>query len=187
MGTIASNALRNGSVFELDDRKYVVLKYQHIKKGRGQATIRLKVRDIENGVITEKTFTNEQSVQEADVAKQSAQFLYADDSNAYFMSNEDFSQFELPVEQIQDELLFMIEGSKVITLYIDGIPVSIELPKTVDLKIQTTDPAVAGNTAQNALKNAVMETGLQIKVPLFLKEGEIIKINTQTYEYLGRV
>ena len=103
------------------------------------------------------------------------------------MSNEDFSQFELPVEQIQDELLFMIEGSKVITLYIDGIPVSIELPKTVDLKIQTTDPAVAGNTAQNALKNAVMETGLQIKVPLFLKEGEIIKINTQTYEYLGRV
>ncbi|KXK09593.1 MAG: Elongation factor P [candidate division WS6 bacterium OLB21] len=169
MGTIASNALRNGSVFELDDRKYVVLKYQHIKKGRGQATIRLKVRDIENGVITEKTFTNEQSVQEADVAKQSAQFLYADDSNAYFMSNEDFSQFELPVEQIQDELLFMIEGSKVITLYIDGIPVSIELPKTVDLKNSNNRSCSSWKHSSKRLKECGYGNRIANQSPTFPK------------------
>ncbi|KXK26611.1 MAG: Elongation factor P [candidate division WS6 bacterium OLB20] len=187
MGAIPTSQLRVGSIFEDSGRKYVVLKYQHIKKGRGQAINRVKVRDLESQAITEMTYSNEQSVDEADVVKQSAQYLYQDGSNAFFMSNEDYSQFELDVESLEHELKFLTEGMKVITLYIDGNPVSVEIPKTVELRIAKTDPAVAGNTAQSATKDAELETGAIIKVPLFLKEGEVIKVNTENEEYVGRV
>lgn len=187
MGTIPTSSLRPGSIFEDSGRKYVVLKYQHIKKGRGQATNRVKVRDLESQSITEMTYTNEQSVEEADVLKQSAQFLYKDDAKAYFMSNQDYSQFELDLDGLEHEIKFLTDGMKVITLYIDGNPVSIEIPKTVELTIAKTDPAVAGNTAQSATKDAELETGAIIKVPLFLTEGEVIRVNTESEEYAGRV
>lgn len=187
MGALPSNALRNGSIFEYDGRKYLVLKYQHIKKGRGQATIRLKVRDLESNVITEKTFTNEQSVEAADVEKKSAQFLYSDDSKAYFMDVNDYSQFELPKEDLETELNFLTEGLKVITLYIDGNPVSIELPKSVELLVTNTTGATAGNTATNAMKKAVLETGYEIQVPLFIKQGQKIRVNTESGTYTGKV
>lgn len=187
MGTIQTSSLRVGSIFEFEGRKYVVLKYQHIKKGRGQATNRVKVRDLENNAITEKTFTNEQSVNEADVLKRNAQFLYKDDKKAYFMDNDDFSQFEFEVEQMEWELNFLTEGMKVITLYIDGNPISIELPKSVELKVTATDPAIAGNTATNAMKDAELETGFSIKVPLFIKTGDVIRINTESESYVSRV
>ncbi len=182
-----ANALRNGAIFEHEDHKFVVLKYQHIKKGRGQATIRVKVRDIENQVIKEITFTNEQSVYEADVQKKSAQYLYQEKGKAFFMDNDDFSQFELDTDQLETELNFLTEGMKVITLYIDGKAVSIELPKSVELKIESTEGAVAGNTASGALKTAKLETGYEIKVPLFIKSGETVRINTETGDYTGRV
>jgi elongation factor P len=184
---IMANALRSGSIFEYDNRKYVVLKYQHIKKGRGQATIRVKVRDIESQVITEKTFTNEQSVSEADVQKKTAQFLYSDDRFAYFMDTDDYSQYELEKEQLETELNFLTDGMKVITLYIDGKAASIELPKSVELVIAETEPAIAGNTATGAVKNAKLETGFVVKVPLFLKTGDKIRINTETGAYKERV
>ncbi|MFQ5492596.1 MAG: elongation factor P [Candidatus Dojkabacteria bacterium] len=187
MVSISSSALRPGSIFEDDGRKYIVLKFQHIKKGRGQAINRVKVKDLESGTITEKTYTNEQSVSEADVSKKSAQFLYTDGSAAHFMDTNDFNQFQLDTEVVEEELKFLTEGMKVITLYIDGNPISVELPVTVELQVQETEPAVTGNTAQNAMKNALLETGLEIKVPLFLKQGDYVKINTQSGEYIGRV
>lgn len=184
---ISTSSLRPGSIYEEDGRKYKVLKYSHIKKGRGQAVNRVKVRDLESGSITEKTYTNEQSVSEADVQKKSAQFLYRDGDRAYFMSNEDYSQFEFELEDIADQEGFLKEGIRVITLYIDGMPASIELPKTVEMEITNTEPAVAGNTATGALKDAEVESGMKIRVPLFLKTGDCVKINTQTGEYISRV
>lgn len=183
---IASNALRNGSVFEFESNVYIVLKYQHMKKGRGQAVIRLKVKNLETNAITELTFSNEQKVEDADVIRESAQFLYRDGENAYFMNSQDYSQFELQLENIEDQYLYLKEGEKVVVMYINDKPQSIELPKTVVLEITETEPAVAGNTATNAMKDAVMETGLVVKVPLFIKTGEIIKINTGSGEYISR-
>jgi len=182
-----ANALRPGSIFEHDNHKYVVLKYQHIKKGRGQATIRVKVRDLENQVQVEKTFTNEQSVDEADVLKKTAQYLYKDKGKVYFMDTEDYSQFEFNDDQLKSELNFLTEGMKVITLYIDGKPVSIELPKSVELTVAETEPAIAGNTATGAVKIAKLETGYEVKVPLFLKTGDKVKLNTEEGTYISRV
>jgi len=133
------------------------------------------------------TFSNEQSVLEADVVKKSAQFLYSDIEKAYFMDSDDFSQFELLIEDIGDKIKYLKDGSKVITLFLDGKPVSIEIQKTTELKVVETEPAIAGNTATGAMKNAILETGLEIKVPLFVKIGDIIKINTDTSTYQARV
>lgn len=184
---ISTSSLRPGSIYEENDRKYQVIKYQHIKKGRGQAINRVKVKDLESGSITEKTYTNEQSVSEADVVKESAQFLYQDDNSAHFMSTKDFSQFEIDAESVSAELKYLKEGEKVVTLYLDGNATSIELPKTVELEIVNTEPAVPGNTATGAMKDAEMETGLIVKVPLFLKTGDCVKINTSSNEYISRI
>jgi elongation factor P len=185
MASIASNALRVGTVFE-DGDTFVVLKYQHIKKGRGQATIRVKVRNIETGSITEKTYTNEQKVEAADVEKRSTQFLYSDDAVAYFMDNADYSQFELSKESISWALNFLKEGDKVVTTFLSGRPVGIEAAKSAELVVTETSPAVAGNTATNATKVAILETGYSIQVPLFIAEGEKIRVNTEEGTYVSR-
>lgn len=183
---IASTSLRPGMIFEYNDKKYQVLKQEHIKKGRGQAINKVKSKDLLSGAIIELTFTNEQSVEEADVVKKSAQFLYSDNKNGYFMLMEDFSQFEIPVNQVEEFLGFLKEGTKIVALFIDGRPINIDIPKTVSLEVTFTEPAVGGNTATGAVKIAELDTGLKIKVPLFIKKGDNVKINSQTSEYVSR-
>lgn len=184
---ISTSSLRPGSIYEEDSRKYLVLKYSHIKKGRGQAVNRVKVKDLESGSITEKTYTNEQSVSQADVTKKSVQFLYKDGDSVFFMDQEDYSQFSIDAGDLEEEILYLKDGLKVIALLIDGKAVSIELPKTIEAEITYTEPAVSGNTSSGAMKDAELETGLKIKVPLFLKTGDYVKINTQSGEYISRV
>ncbi len=186
MAQINSNDLREGMVFDLEGQTFIVMKYQHIKKARGQATIRVKVKNIKTGSITEKTFTNEQKVDEADVEKKSAQYLYKDDEKAYFMDTNDYSQFSFISEDIDWEVQFLKEGEKVVTLFLKGVPISIQIPKSVDLKIKNTSDAVSGNTSTSATKEAVLETGYKIQVPLFIQKGEKIKVNTDSGEYSGR-
>lgn len=184
---VSSSSIRPGMVIEIDNCQLLVLKYIHIKKGRGQAINRVKVKDIVTGSITEKTFTNEQSIEIADTEKKTAQFLYADKEDAFFMSTDDFSQFSLPLSDLENDILFLKDGEKVIVLYIDGSPVSIEVPKTVVLKVDYTEPASAGNTATGALKVAGLETGLKAMVPLFIKIDDYVRINTTSNEYVERV
>jgi elongation factor P len=181
-----SNELKVGAVFVDDGQSFVVLKYQHIKKGRGQATIRVKVRNIENGAITEKTYSNEEKVQAADVEKRTSQYLYADDNRVYFMDNADYSQFDLDKEQLEWEMNFLHEGDSVVTLFLNGNAVSIEIPKSAELTIVETSPAVAGNTATNATKEATADTGYKMQVPLFIESGQVIKVNTEMGTYVSR-
>lgn len=187
MAMLNSNDLKVGVVFKEDGNSYLVLKYDHIKKGRGQATIKVKVKNLETGAITLLSYSNEERVELADLARKSVQFLYKDDTNSYFMDNEDYSQFSLTNETLGDDMLFVIEGQKVIATLLEGIPVYIEIPKTVELTIVDTTDAVAGNTATGATKDAILETGLKIQVPLFIENGEKIKINTETRTYVSRV
>jgi len=186
MAVLASTELKPGTVFK-DEQTYVVLKYEFIKKGRGQATIRVKVRNLETQSITEKTYSNEQVLDSGDVEKRSAQFLYKDDNALYFMDSSDFSQFEMSLEDWKWEANFIKEGAKVVTTYLDEKPISIEIAKAVELKVEQTYGAVSGNTATGATKEAVMETGFKMQVPLFIKEGEILKINTEGGTYVSRV
>lgn len=181
-----SNDLKVGVVFKDGGQSFLVLKYDHIKKGRGQATIKVKVKNLETGSITLLSYSNEERVEIADLMKKSAQFLYKDDTNCYFMDSEDYSQFSLQNNTLENELLFLVEGQKIVATYLEGNPVFIEIPKNVELVIAETTGAVAGNTATGAMKDAIMETGLKIQVPLFIETGEKVRINTETKTYVSR-
>lgn len=187
MAYLASNALREGSLFIYDGQKYLVLKYQHIKKGRGQAVIRVKVQNIVTRSNTELTFSNEEKLEEFTAEKRSAQFLYNDGDSYYFMDNENFEQYELKREVLGGKADFLYEGLKVVVLFVENEPLSIDLPKSVVLEIIDTEPAVAGNTATGASKVAIVGNNVSILVPLFIKVGDKIKINTETGKYSSRV
>ena len=187
MATINSNDLKEGVIFADSGSTYLVIKYSHIKKGRGQATIKVKVKNIETGSITILSYSNEQRVEAADVEKRTVQYLYSDEKDVYFMNNEDYSQFAIPLENIEKELLFLKEGQKVVTMFLDGNPISIELPKSVELEVKDTSDAVSGNTSSGAMKDAIVETGYRVQVPLFIKQGDLLKINTDSGDYVSRI
>ncbi len=187
MGTINANNLKVGSVFKEGEDSYLVLKYNHIKKGRGQATIKVKVKNILSSSITEMSFTNEQKVHDADVEKKTVQYLYEDGQNGFFMDASDYSQFQIELENFENEKNFMKEGDKVVATFLEGNPIALELPKSVDLEVIETSDAVAGNTANNAMKDAILETGFKIQVPLFINTGDRVKVNTESSSYVSRV
>lgn len=186
MAYLASNSLREGSLFIYDNQKYIVLKYQHIKKGRGQAVIRVKVQNIVTRSNTELTFSNEEKLEEFTAEKKSAQFLYKDGDRYFFMDNENFEQYELDSVLLANKANFLVEGMKVVVLFVENEPLSIDLPKSVILEVIDTEPAVAGNTATGASKVAIVGSGFNVLVPLFIKIGDKIKLNTETGKYSAR-
>ena len=187
MAILTSNELRNGKVFMMDGAPWVVIKFDHIKMGRGGATNKVKAKNLKTGAIIEKGFTTNVKFEEADVAKTSAQYLYVDTENAYFMNPESFEQYEVSLELCKDDILYLKEGDKVVLVMLDESPISLELPKTVEHKIVYTEDAIRGNTSGNAMKFAETETGLRIKVPIFVKNGETVKISTENGEYSERI
>lgn len=187
MATLSNTDLKNGTVFKQDGNIYMVLKYDNIVRGRGSSIVKVKVRDIESGNVYEKTFRDNETVEEADVRRQNVQYLFADDSYATFMNVETYNQFTLSVESLGDSYKYLKEGEKVIALYVDEKPVSIEIPKSIDLEVKYTEPAVKGNTATNAMKPAKVGNDLEVKVPLFIEVGDTVKINTESGEYISRV
>ncbi len=178
--------LRNGTVFKLDGKSYIVLKYEHNKRGRGHATIRVKIKDLVSGSVLEKTFTDGDKLEKADVMRKNCQYLYSDDTKLYFMDNSDFSQFEFSKEDFEWEFNFLTEGLIVQTLWLDGEPVGFELPANVELKVISTYDAVAGDTSSQAMKEATLETNFETKVPLFISNDMRIKVSTSTGEYMGK-
>jgi elongation factor P len=186
MAIYGPQELRNGTVFRLEGNSYVVLKYEHNKRGRGHATIRVKIKDLVTGGVLEKTFTDGDRLESADVSRRNAQYLYKEGDSLYFMDNSDFSQFEFSALEFEWEANFLKEGTTIQVLWLDGIPVSFELMPTIELKVIYTENAVAGDTSSGALKNAEMETGYLARVPLFVKSGEVIKLRTEDGEYMGK-
>ena len=186
MGDLGSTQLRKGVVFKDSNRVYLVLNYKHVKKGRGLATVRVKVRDIESGATFDKTFTSKEKVESVDVVHKSAQFLYSEKESSYFMDSKDYSQYPVKNAMIEWQRNFLIEGLKVKVLCLGDKVISIELPKKVNLKVKYTEPAVLGDTACNATKEAELVTGFKIQVPLFIKTGGTIKVNTERGAYVGK-
>jgi elongation factor P len=180
------NELRNGVTFELDGQLYKVLEYSHHKPGRGKATIRVKIRDLESGSILEKTFNSSDRVQDIRLDYRLAQFLYRDGDIFHFMDTDTYEQPELRIEMLGDAANYMTEGLQVKLTFHEGKPLDIELPTSVDLRVEEAEMAVKGDTATGTNKTVTTETGLKVQVPLFVNSGDVIRVDTRTGTYITR-
>lgn len=184
---IDAGELKKGITIELDGQLYQVVDYQHIKMGRGSAQVRLRLRDIRAGHTIERVFQASEKFTRAFLEYRPIQYLYNDGNLFYFMDTETFEQIPLGEAQIGGTINYLKEGVSLEMLTHKGVPVGVELPVAVELKVVETGPGFKGDTATAGSKPAKLETGLTIQVPLFINAGDIIKVNTRTGEYLERV
>lgn len=184
---IGVEQLRKGVIFELDGELYKVLDYEHRKMARGSATIRVKIRNLRSGATIEKTFPNGARVQDVRLDHAKMQYLYHDDAFYYFMDNQTYEQVMLRAEQLGDDVKYLTDGLEIKLESYNGEPINIELPSTVDLKVVEAEPGFAGDTANAPTKWCTTETGLRVQVPLFVEEGDTIRVNTETGAYVTRV
>ena len=178
---------RNGTTFEMDGNVFRVVEFQHVKPGKGSAFVRTKLKNVISGAVIEKTFNPSEKYPAAQIEKKEMQYLYNDEDLYYFMDNDTYEQIPLNKEQIGDALKFIKENMSVTMLSYKGSVFAVEPPMFVELEVKYTEPGFAGNTAQGATKPATVETGAQVNVPLFVNQGDKIKIDTRTGEYLSRV
>jgi len=183
---ISSSELRKGITLELDDKLYQVLDYQHIKMGRGSAQLRLKLRDIQNGHTIERTFQASEKFTRARLDFHKMQYLYNDGDLYYFMDEENFEQMPLTADQIGDAINYLKDGMSLEVSSYKGEVVGVEISIAVELKVVETGPSFKGDTATGGTKPAKLETGVTIQVPLFVNNGDVIKVDTRTGSYLER-
>ena len=177
---------RNGVTFELDGNVYSVVEFQHVKPGKGAAFVRTKLKNVITGGVIEKTFSPTDKFPQAFIERRDMEYLYTDGDLYYFMDQQSYEQLPLGPDKLPDSFKFVKENTVVKILSYKGEVFSIEPPAFVELQVTECEPGVKGNTATNALKNATLETGAQIKVPMFIQEGEMIRIDTRTGEYMER-
>lgn len=181
------NDLRKGVTFELDGNLYRVLEYHHNKPGRGNATIRIKARNLRSGTTLEKTFQSGDRVQDIRLEYHNVQYLYSDGDLYFFMDLETFEQPAVRKDIIEDMAGFLKEGLEVKLTFFENEPIDIELPTSVDLKVIQAEAAVRGDTATGVTKRVVVETGQEVEVPYFVNNGDFIRVDTRTGSYVTRV
>ena len=181
------NELRNGVTFMLEGDLYKVLEYSHHKPGRGKATIRTKVRNLRSGAVLEKSFNSSDRIQDIRLDHHIVQFLYQDGELFHFMDTETYEQPALNASMLGEAINFFTEGLEVKLTFYQGEALDIELPTAVDLKVEEAELAVKGDTATGANKIVTTQTGLKVQVPLFVKAGDTIRVDTRTGNYLTRV
>ena len=184
---ISAGDFRNGITLEIDGNVVQVIEFQHVKPGKGAAFVRTKLRNIINGGVTETTFRPTDKYPQAHIEKSDMQYLYSDGDMYNFMNTENYEQIALTSEQIGDALKFVKENDMVKMLSYQGKVFSVEPPMFVEVEVTETEPGFKGNTATGASKPAIVETGAQVMVPLFVERGNKIQIDTRTGEYLKRV
>jgi elongation factor P len=184
---ISATELRKGITFELDGELHSVLEYQHSYIGRGSANVRVKLRNLRTGRAIERTFGTSEKFQDVRLELRQVQYLYRDGDLFYFMDTETYEQPALTEDTLQEKVDYLKEGMVLSLSMYEGQPVETELPVTVDLEVTQTDPGVKGDTATGATKRATLETGLVVQVPLFIEEGDAVRVDTRTGEYLTRV
>ncbi len=183
---ISVNDFKTGLTIELDGAPCTVIDFQHVKPGKGAAFVRSKLKNLRNGNVLEKTFRAGESVVRAHVENRAVQYLYNSGNEYTFMDNETFDQFELSKSQLEWEINFLIENMTVNISSYQGEMIGISLPNSVDLKVVETEPGIKGNTATGATKNAKLETGYNVQVPLFINEGDVLTIDTREGRYVSR-
>ena len=183
---ISAGDFRNGITFEMDGNVFSIIEFQHVKPGKGAAFVRAKIRNVISGAVTERTFNPNDKYPTAFIERKDMEYLYSDGDLYYFMDNETYDQIPVSKDTVGDSLKFVKENEEVTVVSYQNNPFSIEPPLTVELQITESEPGVKGNTATGATKPAILETGAQVMVPLFVEQGEVIKIDTRTGEYLSR-
>jgi elongation factor P len=178
--------LKKGVVFQMDGQPYRVVEYNQKVVGRGGSIVSLKVKNLITGALLPKTFKGQDKVEPAEVSNKKVQYLYNDGENFFFMDPETFEQFELNKEIIDDAAGFLKEAEELNLQFFDGKVINVELPKNVWLAVTYTENVVKGDTTSSVLKDAELETGLTVKVPAFIKEGDVISVDTSTGEYRER-
>ncbi|OGN87331.1 MAG: elongation factor P [Chloroflexi bacterium GWC2_73_18] len=184
---VSTGDLRKGIAIELDGELWQVLDYHHIKMGRGSAQVRIKLRNVKKGQTIERSFQAGEKWPRAWLDRRSIQYLYRDGDDFHFMDAESFEQFSLSAEQLDDSVSFLKEGMTLDRVNYEGETIGVELPVTVDLVVTQTEPGFAGDTQTGARKQATLETGHVVMVPLFVDAGDTIRVDTRTGEYQTRV
>jgi elongation factor P len=179
--------LRLGAVISINNEPYQIMFTQHIKVARGGAVVKTKLKNLISGSTLEKTFSGSDSIEEADMARRKANFLYEQDNDFFFMDNEDFEQFQFGQDALGDMTKYFKEGQEVDVLIFNNKPVAVALPTKITLEVSSAPEGVRGNSAGAITKTVTLETGVEIRTPLFIKTGDQVVINTETGDYVERI
>ncbi|MBE3573741.1 MAG: elongation factor P [Moorella humiferrea] len=183
---ISTNDFRTGLTIEVDGEVYQVIEFMHVKPGKGSAFVRTKLKNRRTGAVIERTFRAGEKVNRAHIERREMQYLYNDGENYYFMDTETYEQMSLPKVQLDDAVKYLKDNMNIYVLLYQGETIGIELPNFVELKVVETEPGIKGDTATGGSKNAVLETGAVIQVPLFIEAGDVVRIDTRTGAYIER-
>ena len=178
---------RNGMILEYEGAYYQIVEFLHVKPGQGGAFVRTTLKNVRTGSVIDRTFRAGEKLTEARLERTPFQYLYSDGSSYHFMNTETFDQITIPAEGVEPEKGYLKENLTVVMLMKDGAPVSLEIPTFVELSVRSTDPGLRGDTATGGSKRATLETGLVVQVPLFIRIGDVLKVDTRTGEYVERV
>ncbi len=184
---ISAGEFRNGITFELEGNVFQIVEFQHVKPGKGAAFVRTKLKNVITGAVVERTFRPTEKMPKAHIDRRDYEYLYSDGDLFYFMDTETYEQMPLSNEQLGDSLKFVKENMVVKVLSYKGSVFGIEPPTFVELEVTATEPGFKGDTSTGAVKPATLETGVTINVPLFIDQGEMIRVDTRTGEYMERV
>lgn len=182
-----TSQFRNGLKLALDDQPFVITYFQHVKPGKGGAFVRTKLKNLLTGRVVEKTFRSGEKAEEADIEEKYMQYLYQDATDRIFMDRDSFEQTPIGDEVLANAVNFLLEGMEVEVLFWKGKPVNIQIPNYVEAQVSKSDPGVKGDTSSSVTKPATLETGFTLNVPLFIEEGDVIRVDTRTGEYSERV
>lgn len=183
---LSISEIKPGRVIKINSQPYVVTKTDHHKMGRGGAVLKTKLRNLIDGRVLDQTFQGVQQAEEAETETKKANYLYKDAEQAFFMDNESFEQFSLDLDVLESQAKFLKDGTDVSVLYFEGKPVTIDLPIKMDFRVVFAPPGVKGNSAGNVNKQVEIETGATVSVPMFINEGDVIRINTESGDYVER-
>jgi elongation factor P len=184
---LSLSEIKTGKTISLNGEPFLVTFHQHSKMGRAGAVLRTKLKNLKTGAVLERTFQGADKIEEAEISKTKAQYLYREDDNYFFMNNDTYEQFFLPQNVLGESTKYLVEGTEVTILNYNGKPINIELPVKMELRVIEAPPGIRGNTADGGVKQVTLETGIKVNVPLFIKTGDVLRINTETGEYVERV
>ncbi len=185
--SVSTNDFKNGMTIELDGTLFQIIEFQHVKPGKGGAFVRTKLRNVKSGAVIERTFNAGVKVDQAIVERKDYQYLYPETEDFVFMDLQSYEQIHVPRVLVGDAAAYLVEGSQAQVALHEGVPITVDLPASMVLTITSCDPGAKGDTRTGAMKPATLETGAVVNVPLFVEEGEQIKVDTRSGEYIERV
>jgi elongation factor P len=185
--SVSTNQFKNGSHIEIDGKIFKIIEFQHVKPGKGGAFVRTKLRRIDDGSVLDKTFRAGEKFRPVRTESRKMQFLYDSGEAAVFMDNRDYDQIEIPREALGDSMQWVLPNAEVDVLFVDDKPSDVAVPSAIEMKVTQTDPGLKGDTASGGgNKPATLESGVVVQVPLFIEEGEVVRVDTRSGEYISR-